>query len=236
MLAVCKRELQSYFKTPIGYVFMGFFLLVGGLMFFFSNLASGSGNVASMLGQFTTILMFLVPVLTMRLFSEERKNKSEQLLLTSPLSLTSIVVGKFLAAVAVYFVTLLITGLYILIIGVYGKIYWGETLTSYLGFFLMGCCYIAVGVLVSSMTENQVSAAVATFAINFLLWVIDSVIYVVPVQFISDALAWLSLYQRYEVFTMAQLGFSGILYFISFCVVFLFLTVRVIDKRRWSEG
>ena len=235
MFAVWKRELQSYFTTPIGYVFMGFFLLVGGLMFFFTNLSAGSGNIVNLLSQFSTLLMFLVPVLTMRLFSEERKNKSEQLLLTSPLPLASIVLGKFLAAVTVFFLAVAGTWLYVAIVGLYGRLFWGETITVYLGFFLMGCCYIAVGVLVSSMTENQVSAAVATFGLNFVLFVIDSIIYVVPVPFVSAVLEWLSLLRRYDAFIMSQLGVSGILYFLSFCAVFLFLTVRVIDKRRWSE-
>jgi ABC-2 type transport system permease protein len=122
MRAVWRRELQSYFKTPIGYVFMGFFLIVSGLLFFFSNLAQGSGNLAGLLSQFTMLLMLLAPILTMRLFSEERRNKSEQLLLTSPLSLPSIVAGKFLAAVVVYLATLLVTGLYVLIIGLYGRV------------------------------------------------------------------------------------------------------------------
>jgi len=236
MLAVWKRELLSYFRTPIGYVFTGFFLLVAGLMFFFSNLATGSSNIVNLLSQFTTILMFLVPVLTMRLFSEERKNKSEQLLLTSPLSLTAIVTGKFLAAAAVYFLTLAGTGLFVLIVGLHARIYWGEILTAYLGFYLMGCCYIAVGVFVSSMTENQVSAAVATFGLNFVIWVVDSITYAVPSPAVSAVLEWLSLQKRYNVFIFSQLGASGVLYFLSFCVVFLFLTVRVIDKRRWSEG
>lgn len=235
MFAVWKRELQSYFRTPIGYVFMGFFLFIGGLLFLFTNLAAGSGNITSLLSQYGTILMFLVPVLTMRLFSEERKNKSEQLLLTSPLPLAAIVAGKFFAAVTVFFVTLAGTFLFVLFVGLYGQIYWGETIAAYLGFFLMGCCYIAVGVLVSSMTENQVSAAVGTFGLNFVIWVIDSIIYMVPVPFVSEILAWLSLSQRYSVFISSQLGASGVLYFLSFCVVFLFLTVRVIDRRRWSE-
>jgi len=216
-------------------VFIGFFWLVGGLMFFFTNLSGGSGNIVNLLSQFTTLLMFLVPVLTMRLFSEERKNKSEQLLLTSPLPLASIVLGKFLAAVTVFFLAVAGTWLYVAIVGLYGRLFWGETITVYLGFFLMGCCYIAVGVLVSSMTENQVSAAVATFGLNFVLFVIDSIIYVVPVPFVSAVLEWLSLLRRYDAFIMSQLGVSGILYFLSFCAVFLFLTVRVIDKRRWSE-
>ena len=236
MLAVWRRELQSYFKTPIGYVFMGFFLIVSGLMFFFSNLAQGNGNLAGLLSQFTTLLLFLVPILTMRLFAEERRNKSEQLLLTSPLSLTSIVAGKFLAAVVVFLLTLLVTGLYVLIVGLYGRIYWGEALSAYLGLFLLGCCFIAVGTLVSSLTESQVSAAVMSFGLNFLLWAIDAVAGIVPSPLAAGALSWLSVIQRYDAFTRAQIGFSGVLYFLSFCLVFLFLTVRVIDKRRWSEG
>ncbi|GHU68609.1 ABC transporter permease [Clostridia bacterium] len=243
MIAVWKRELTSYFMTPIGYVFVGFFLLVSGILFTFNNLMSGSGDVAAMLSSFSMIPLFLMPILTMRLFSEERKNKSEQMLLTSPLSLTAIVAGKFLSALTVWFVTLVGSWLFVLIIASYSvnqygmsTMYWGEVISAYIGFFLMGGCFIAVGTLISAMTENQVSAAVITIGLNFFIWVIDSVIYVVPVAFVSTILKWFSLYERYDPFARAQLGFSGILYFLSFMVVFLFLTIRVIDKRRWSEG
>ena len=236
MVAIWKRELGNYFKTTIGYVFMGFFLLVSGILFTFNNLFGGSGNIPAMLSSISMVPIFLTPVLTMRLFSEERKNKSEQLLLTSPLSLTSIVGGKFLAAFTVWMATLVGTFLYVLIVGTYGTLYWGEIITSYLGFILMGACFISVGELISATTENQVTAAVISIGINFFLWVIDSVIYVVPVQFISTILQWFSLYARFDTFIQAQLGVSGILYFLSFIVVFLFLTIRVIDKRRWSEG
>ena len=236
MAAIWRRELQAYFKTSIGYVFMGFFLLISGLLFFLINLGSGSTNITNFLNNYPMVLMLLVPVLTMRLFSEERKNKSEQMLLTSPLSLTSIVVGKFLAALTVYCATLAVTLLYQIIIGIYGRIYWGEVITGYLGCFMMGGCYIAIGVLISSMTENQVVSALATLGIGFLIWVIDMVLTVIPVRWVVEVLSWLSLISRFEVFLMSQLSVAGILYYLSFAAVFLFLTVRVVDARRWSEG
>ncbi|MDR1569712.1 MAG: ABC transporter permease [Oscillospiraceae bacterium] len=236
MLAIWKRELESYFKTTIGYVFMGFFLLVSGILFTFNNLFSGNGDIPGMLSSFSMVPIFLMPVLTMRLFSEERKNKSEQLLLTSPLSLASIVAGKFLAAFTVWLATLVGTLLFVVIVGAYGTLFWGEIVASYIGFLLMGACFIAVGELISASTENQVTAAVISIGVNFFLWVIDSVIYVVPGQFVSSVLEWFSIYARFDPFARAQLGFSGILYFLSFSMVFLFLTIRVIDKRRWSEG
>lgn len=236
MLAIWKKELSVCFKTPIGYVFMGFFLFLAGILFTFNNLFNGSGNVANMLSSFSMIPIFIMPVLTMRLFSEERRSKADQLLLTSPLSLTQIVVGKFLAAATVWLITIVGSLMFVLIIGSYGKLYFGEVITSYIGFYLMGACLLAVGELVSATTENQVTAAVITIGVNFLLWVIDSIIYVVPIQFVSTILEWFSLYARFDPFVRSQLGFSGILYFVSFITAFLFLTVRVIDKRRWSEG
>ena len=236
MLAIWKRELDNYFKTSIGYVFMGFFLLVSGILFTFNNLFGSSGDIPAMLQSISMVPIFLAPVLTMRLFSEERKNKSEQMLLTSPLSLTSIVAGKYLAAVTVWLLTLAGTFLFVLIIGAYGNLYWGEIISSYVGFAMMGACFIAVGELISASTENQVTAAVISIGINFFLWVIDSVIYVVPVKFISAILEWFSLYARFDPFARAHFGISGVLYFVSFSVAFLFLTIRVIDKRRWSEG
>ena len=138
MVAVWKRELQAYFFTPIGYVFMGVFLLVGGYYFTFGNVNSLSSDLGTLFGNLTSLFMLLVPILTMRVLSEERKNKTDQLLLTSPVSIGAMVVGKFLASCSVLLITLIPTLFYVIVIAVYGTPYWGEIFTNYLGFFLMG--------------------------------------------------------------------------------------------------
>ena len=241
MLAIWKREVQNYFLTPIGYVFMGVFLLCGGVFFFLSNIASSSSSLETLFGNMIYLFMLVMPILTMRLLSEEKRTKSDQLLLTSPLSITQIVVGKFLAAATVLFATMVVMLIYVVIICCYSTPYPGMIVSNYLGFFLVGCCYVSIGVLMSALTENQVSAAVLTFGANLLLQILESLsssLTIPTLGFINlnTVLSWMSLYRRYYDFTAGILSFANVLYYVSFCFVILFLAVRVIDKRRWSEG
>ena len=241
MLAIWKREVQNYFLTPIGYVFMGVFLLCGGVFFFLYNIASTSSDLTTLFGNMSYLFMLVMPILTMRLLSEEKRTKTDQLLLTSPCSISDIVVGKFLAAVTVLFTTMVFMLVYVIIICCYSTPYAGLIVSNYLGFFLLGCCYVAIGVLMSALTENQVSAAVLTFGVNLLLQIFESLassITIPTVGFINlnTVLSWMSLYTRFYQFCAGILSFANVLYYISFCFIILFLAVRVIDKRRWSEG
>ena len=240
MRAVWKRELQAFFYTPIGYVFMGFFLLVSGYFFWGYNISSGSSDMTAYFSQVTYIFVMFVPVLTMRLMSEERRNKTDQLLITSPMSITSIVVGKFLAAVSVLLITLIITFIYPVVIAVYGRLTIGTLITNYLGFFLMGCVYIAIGLLMSTLCENQVTAAVVTLVVNIMLQVLEFVPSMLSSDsyfgFIGKLFSWLSLNTRNAEFASGLLSFSNVLYFVSFVAVVLFIAVRVVERRRWSEG
>ena len=239
MTAIWKREMRNYFLTPIGYVFMGIFLLLGGLFFMSGNLYLGSGDPAYVFQSLSYLFMLIVPLLTMRLLSEERRRRTDQLLLTSPLPVRAIVLGKFFAAAAVFVCALGLTGSYIAIIGAYGKLYPGLILTNYLGFLLLGLCHIAVGLMVSATTQSQLSAAVLTFGANALLQFLESVgpaLHIPGAPWLPEALAWLSLYRRYERFTAGVLSPADALYMLSFMGILLFLTVRIVDKRRWSEG
>ena len=180
MLAIFKREIRSYFLTPIGYIFMGFFLLLTGIFYFFGNIFSQSSHYAGFLGSVLLIFLFAIPLLTMRLFSEERKQKTDQLLLTSPVSIAGIVCGKYLAALAVFCGTLLVTVLYAVVIAVYGDLEIWETVGSYIGFIFLGAAYIAVGLFISSATENQLSAGLITFFTLMIIWLIDPISQVLP--------------------------------------------------------
>ncbi len=162
MLAVFRRELRAYFASPIGFTFVGFFILLAGVFFAISNLLSGNPNYTGVLGSITFIFLFVVPILTMRLISEETRQKTDQLLITSPLSITGIVLGKYLAAVGVFFITLVITVIYPVIMSFFALagLAWWEILGSYIGFFLLGSSFISVGLFFSSMTDNQLIAAV----------------------------------------------------------------------------
>jgi len=180
MLAIFKREIRSYFLTPIGYIFMGFFLLLTGIFYFFGNIFSQSSHYTGFLGSVLLIFLFAIPLLTMRLFSEERKQKTDQLLLTSPVSIAGIVCGKYLAALAVFCGTLLVTVLYAVVIAVYGDLEIWETVGSYIGFIFLGAAYIAVGLFISSATENQLSAGLITFFTLMIIWLIDPISQVLP--------------------------------------------------------
>lgn len=247
MLAIWKREVQNYFLTPIGYVFMGIFLLVGAVFFFMDNIMPRSADLSTMFGDLSYLFMLAVPILTMKLLSEERRSKSDQLLLTSPRSIWDIVLGKFLAACTVLLATMAVTLIDVIVIAVYSNdmvygssVNVGLIFSNYLGFFLLGCGYIAIGTLMSALTENQVSAAVLTLGVNLLLQIIESILpqLTLPaaLSFLTAGFSWLSMYSRFLQFTAGVLSIANVFYYVSLCGVILFLAVRVIDKRRWSEG
>jgi ABC-2 type transport system permease protein len=288
MWAIYKRELKAYFSSPIGFTFIGFFILLSGIFFAISNLIGASPNYTSVLGSITFIFLFSVPILTMRLLSEETKQKTDQLLITSPLAITGIVMGKYLAAVSVFLITLAVTVLYPVIMSFFalGGLAWWEILGGYLGFFLLGSAFIATGLFFSSLTDNQLIAAVETFAALLLIWILDAISQAVPTDAISGLvflgvvavglvalvffttrsilatvvtgvvaagavaalfvlqksfyegliariLNWFSLLKRYNDFTMGILNLSPIVYYISFSGAFVFLTIRMIERKRW---
>ncbi len=287
MLAILKRELKTYFLTPVGYIFMGFFLLISGFFFAFGNLFQGSPNYNSMLATITFVFMILVPILTMRLLAEETRQKTDQLLLTSPLRVTHIVLGKYLAAVAVFLLTVAVTFIYPIILSFFGSIAIAEIISGYIGFLLLGASFIAVGLFVSSLTENQVVAAVVTFSLLLLFWIMDGLHQFLPnttisgmvfislllfglvfiiyrstknlfttiltgsigviaivIGYFSNKLLYdglilkfidrLSLLKRFEPFTSGNLSLGPIVFFLSFITFFIFLTIQMIEKRRWN--
>ena len=236
MLAIWKRELQSYFYTPVGYVFMGVFLALSGTFFYMLILGSRSSDVLTFLGQLSYLWMLLSPVLTMRLLAEEKQKRTDQLLLTAPVSLASAVLGKYFAAAAVLLLTILCSNLYTLIIAFYGTVYAGEWFVGYLGFTLQSLSFLALDLLVSCFAKNQITGAVAGFGANFFLWMTDLLASNVGVSWLRDALNFISLYDRYEPFLLGQLSYASVLFFVSFIIVCLAGAVRVLDARRFGEG
>ena len=236
MKAIWKRELQSYFYTPVGYVFVGVFLLVSSILFFLTILQQHSGDLPTFIGQMSYLWMLLSPVLTMRLLAEERQRKTDQLLLTSPVSLTGIVTGKFLAAATVLLATAGLTLVYAAVVGVYGQVFPGELTVNYLGFILQGCAFTAMDMYLSGCAATPVSAAVLGFGANFLLWMIDMLRDQISVKWIAEGLAFLSLYNRNEAFLMGQMSPAGMIYEISFTILFLAMTVYHLENRRNPLG
>ena len=232
MRAIFKREMQGYFYTPVGYVFLGVFLTVSSVLFYLSIMSQRSGDLPAFIGQMSYLWMLLSPVLTMRLLAEERQKKTDQLLMTSPVSLPGIVLGKYLAAVAVLMAAAVLTLLYVLIVGIYGRIYPAELAVNYLGFILQGCAFVALDLFLSGCAATPVTAAVLAFGANFLLWILDLLETAVRVNWISEVLRFMSLYSRNESFLMGQLSIAGIIYDLSFIAVFLALTVFRLDRMR----
>jgi ABC-2 type transport system permease protein len=237
MVAVYRRELQGYFYSPIAYIFIGVFLFLSGIFFFLGNIWSASADFNSLLGTLTFLFMIVVPVLTMRLMSEERKNKTDQLLLTSPISLTSMVVGKYFAALSVFLITLVISFIFPAILFIFGNPSMSEIVTGYIGFFCLGASLIAVGVFISALGENQITSAFITLGVLLVLYIMSSSLLaqLINIPWIVTFLEWFSVYERFSPFSQGVLGLTEVFYYLSFAAVFIFLTIRTVESRRWSE-
>ena len=233
MLSIWKRELQGYFYTPVGYVFMGVFLMLSSVIFYLTIMQTRSSDLLAFIGTMSYLWMLLCPVLTMRLLAEEKQKRTDQLLLTSPVSLPGIVLGKYLAAVTVMALTVLLTGLFVLIVAIYGQVYPGELLVGYLGFVLQGCAFIALDLFISGCTSNQVTAVVAAFGANFVLWMLDLIQSAIRIDWVNGILSFFSLYERTEPFLMGQLSFASVGYDLSFAAAFILLTIHLLDARRY---
>jgi ABC-2 type transport system permease protein len=240
MRAILRKELANYFKTPIAYIFIGMFTAISGLIYASVNIAAyASASVFLLLGSMRLPFLLMAPMLTMRLFAEEKRSRTDQLLFTSPLPLTAIAVGKYLAACAVLLVSLLLTLFYTMLASRVAQVYAGVVFANYFGFFLMCACTLAIGVWMSALCENQVSAGILSLGCNMLLYLTES--YVVPQLGISylatarSALNWLSLNARYETFSNGVISLSHVFYYLSFAGVMIYLAVRAIDRRRWAE-
>lgn len=175
MLAVYKRELKGYYTNMLGFVFAAFLLFVIGIYFTAYNLSSGYPYFGYVLGSITFVFLILVPVITMRCMSEERKNKTDQMMITSPVSVTGIVLGKYLALVTVFAIPMVIVCLYPLILATMGTVSFSMAYSSILAFFLVGCVDLAIGMFISSLTESPVLAAVLTFVVLFADYIISGI-------------------------------------------------------------
>ena len=247
MLAIFKKELRSYFLNAIGYVYLGVFLAVSALLCCYTTLGSGTYDTANYFSFISIIFIILIPLLTMRLFAEEKKLRTEQLLLTSPVSIAGMVFGKFLAAFTLFAIGILLSLINFIPLCIYASIdgvndaYASSVgpvasiiLSNTLGLLFLGAAFIAVGMFVSSLTENQLAAAIITVSIigaMLLLNLVNSYIESYVIRFI---ISWVCFMSRYAPFQSGIFDPSSLLYFVSVAGVFLFLTARVYDKRRWG--
>lgn len=287
MLPIIKKEMRAYFNSLTGYIFLFFLILLTAIYFVVVNISSASSSYQTVLSATSIVFLILIPTLTMRLFSEEIKQKTDQLLYTSPVTVGQIVIGKYLSALFLFLIGMGITTLFPLLLSRFGELPTARIAGAFLGYILMGASFIAVGIFVSALTDNQIIAAVATFAALFLFFIMDGLANSMPTDRTSSfvflallvvafafivydstkniaagvivallciaaiviafllnnlifdgvivkVLLWFSLLSRFNNFEKGLLNIADIVYYLTFSVAFIYLTVNVIEKRRWK--
>ena len=234
MFAIFKRELKAYFTSPLGYVFLAIFYAFSGLFFYIFSLSVGSTDISSVFLMMFIVLMVFVPLLTMRLLSEDKKQKTDQLILPAPVSLLSIVMGKFLAAYAIFAIGVAVMPVYGFVMSTFATVSWLPIWGNTVGLLLLGGIFVSIGLFISSLTENQMIAAIGGFFINLMILLMNTLKSALPNGFLQDVLSSISVYSRYSEITNGIFSLSSLIFFVSVIFIFLFLTVRVLEKRRWA--
>lgn len=229
-----RKEMGAYFGTPFGFVFLGIFLLLSGVMFTVYNLVGGNGDMAGTFDLLKNLSEMIFPILTMRLFAEERRAGTEQLLVNSRLTCAKIVLAKYFAALSVFVIGLLLTLIYVFIIARYGDPSFGALAASYLGFFLLGAAMIALCLFTSSFSDNQITAAITSFGVLFLLVILASVTKSLSIPVLTPILSAVSITTRYDDFTLGVLSAGPVVYYAAFAAVCVFLTVKNLERRRFA--
>ena len=234
MGAILKRELGAYFSSATAYVVMAVYFFFSGLFFNFYVFSQNSTNLTYVFNNMFYIIMFLIPIITMKTFAEEKKQKSDQALLTSPCSLTEIVLGKFLGAFVMYTICTCIFLVYAIVISFFAQPQWSVILCTFLGTLLLGGSMIAINVFISVLTESQVVAAVLGMGVGLIISMMSYFVSLVSIEWIKTVLEKISFMSYYENFTYGILSITDVVFFLSVIVLFLFFTVRALEKRRWS--
>jgi len=250
IMAIAEKELRSYFASPIGYILIGLFSLLFGWFFYVYLMAfvqqsqqmmqfggGGGANVNQMMirGLFqntAVIILFVMPMITMRTYSEEKRSGTIELLLTSPVTDLQIIVGKFIGALALYAAMLVVTMLYMVILFRIGNPEWRPIATGYLGLLLMGGCFLSAGLFISSLTKNQIVAGFLTFTTFLMLWIINW-LGESSGPTTRDLLNYLSITEHFEDFSRGIIDTKHVVYYLSFITFGLFLTAKSVDSERW---
>lgn len=236
MIAILKRELKAYFNTVTGWLYIAVIIAFVGTYFTAFNLSQGYPYFSYTLNSVSFVFLIITPILTMRIIAEERKQKTDQLLLTSPVSVKNIVLGKYFAMIIVFLFPTVLFSFYPLILRTFGKVPMAESYTAVLGFFLFGAANIAIGLFVSSVTESQVIAAVLTFVFLFLGFMMKGLTGLISQSgnIITKILSGFDLASSFRNLSDGVFDVSSIVYLVTIIGFFLFLTCQSIQKRRWS--
>ena len=234
MAAIFKRETKSYYTGMVGYVTAAVSLFFLGLYFTNRNLMYASSDFASVLYTTTLIMLFLLPAISMRSFAEDRRNKTDQLLLTSPVSIPGIVLGKFFAALVVFAIGILITLVYVVVISSWGQLEAATVIGNYVAILATAMAFISIGVFISSLTQNQLVACVATVAVFLGLYLMDYSYSFMKATWAKNLIYYFSMFRRYEDFAQGIFSFADLFFYLSVAGIFVFLTVRMLERKRWS--
>ena len=223
------------FQLPCGLCVCGGAGRLYGFYYFQAMLSSSSSYIADVFAYMFSFSMMIIPIITMRSMTDDQKNKTDQALLTAPVGVASIVLGKFFACWFVYFIATTLGGILpALVMGTFSQPSWGEVFGNYLGALLYGAATIAIGVFISSLTVSQIIAAIGTFIVSVFLMYLDMLAAAIPNEIISSVITWLSFTSRYNTFTQGLFSVSSVVFFLSVAAVFIFLTARKVESRRWS--
>lgn len=229
-----RRELRAYFLTPLGYVIIAVMYFFTAYYFFTYNVYGNTTDTSTLFAMLFSVAMFLVPVLTMRLLSEERRAKTEQTLLTAPISRLGIVLSKYAAALLIYLLAISGTLVMAAVLEVYSQPDWPMVIGNFIGLFLLGAALIAICLLISAFTESQVMAAVGGFGVSLFLTLMDALTYVVQSPLLRVFFVQISFNDRYHGFTLGIVDAASVCFFLSVSGLFLALTVVALERRRWS--
>lgn len=235
MSAIFKREFRAYFQSPMGFIFLAVMFAAGGLGFV-SVIGSGVAEIQYMFSSFMSALMFVLPLITMRLLSDERRQKTDQLLLTSPVSIGGLIWGKYLAALCVFLIGVSVSFIFMLILATFTPPNWNIFVGNILGITLFGASLLAIGIFISSLTESQIIAAVVTYATLIGISMTDMIAqnFSTSMPVLSQVLQQISFFGRCYNLMGGTLELISILFFVSLIVVFNFLAMRMVERQRWS--
>lgn len=234
MVAILKRELSSYFNSAVAYVVMAVYFLFSGLFFSMICIENDTSSLSYVFGNMFIIILFIIPIITMKSFSEEKRQRTDQALLTSPTSLFEIVMGKFLGALILFAICSLIFVVYALVISFFTSPDWAVVLCTVLGLLLLGSALIAIDIFISVLTESMIISAVAGMGVGLLIYMLSNLSSNITVDWIATIVKKIDFLTYYTNFTYGMLNLTDIIFFLSVMGLFLFFTARVLEKRRWS--
>lgn len=232
MTAIWKRDVHSFFHSPLGFVYLAAFFAIMNLYFFATCVMSQSSDLSAVFANMLVVLMFLMPLMTMRLFSEEYRQGTDRLLLTAPVGVWEIVLAKFLSAMTVIAAAMVGTIPWLIVIVIFGTPAWPSIIGTYVALLCASAVFAAIGAFLSALTESQLIAAVLSFAVFLGIYILDMLQYSLDSELLTTLFNWLSIYSRYSTFTSGIFSLGNLVYFLTLTALFLYFTVRAIERRR----